>query len=774
VRYLAVATAGGATTVNFPFTIARQYVSVYGMLGVDGKTAGDGGPISGWTVTLYPTEVDATASTNAINTTTVKTDATGKASFNFLRSADYSPNAAVVDGIVFAKIAGAPSASYAVNGETVIEIPWLPMDSLVMAPDTFDALYGRLFVKVHSAEIDNDTLAGWTFEMRSDKDSIGGGSNTWTNFSDANGDLVVDIDLALLASIRGGTAVTYPDTLWFKLAAFQGGAAGHGFTQAGAPEEGTGHGSYLRYIWSGLNQPNDTLVLGKSLVSYTDSDYSFRVHREQDDSTGVTATFTTGDGFADVTLMNVALYTVSSTGSKTLVAGPTAATVGTGVVTFLNMDNTKNYEVRARSTHGGYSMLNDTAIAFTPDKSDQTYADRTLYRGSGSTATWTPASFAYKSNTNLMAGTVSSRAGASPAKGVIVTVTPAAGNIQGTAMKVDTTDGTGAYSVSGLREGPYEVSVTAGDSAWTFLRTLKTTSVPTSGSANNASSTSAARTLTGYGVTGTSNFEAYRTDATWAGIIVNDRDTDLTTIDPGEALAGAVVNLYRDDDAGTAGTDTLTATATSDANGAYSFTGLVEGRYTAVWASGTPTADVKVLRSVSTANVASSSVTAITLFGGPVKNTAVNLPAWSYGTSVGSNLTDANFTFVFSNTIVQGTAMTAAAAPVAGMTVTMQRCFTSTANGGGLNTLTNVSGPQPDDGVNTTCTAFFTGNTNAVTDAAGNFQFGNLAEGVYKVTPQPATAGLTTFTPAGGAANQPGLYLTVGSGDIETLAFTIS
>jgi hypothetical protein len=328
--------------------------------------------------------------------------------------------------------------------------------------------------------------------------------------------------------------------------------------------------------------------------------------------------------------------------------------------------------------------------------------------------------------------------------------------------------------VSGLREGPYEVSVTAGDSAWTFLRTLKTTSVPTSGSANNASATTGSRDLTGYGVTGTSNFEAYRTDATWAGIIVNDRDTDLTTIDPGEALAGAVVNLYRDDDAGTAGTDTLTATATSDANGAYSFTGLVEGRYTAVWASGTPTADVKVLRSVSTANVASSSVTAITLFGGPVKNTAVNLPAWSYGTSVGSNLTDANFTFVFSNTIVQGTAMTAAAAPVAGMTVTMQRCFTSTANGGGLTTLTNVSGPQPDDGVNTTCTAFFTGNTNAVTDAAGNFQFGNLAEGVYKVTPQPATAGLTTFTPAGGAANQPGLYLTVGSGDIETLAFTIS
>ena len=412
-------------------------------------------------------------------------------------------------------------------------------------------------------------------------------------------------------------------------------------------------------------------------------------------------------------------------------------------------------------------MLNDTAIAFTPDQSDQVWADRTLYRGSGATATWTPASFAYKSNTNLMAGTVSSRQGASPAKGIIVTVSPAAGNIQGTAAKMDTTDATGAYSVSGLREGPYEVSVSAGDSAWTFLRTLKSTTTPAAGASTNASPSTAARTLKGYGVTGTSNFEAYRSDVTFSGLVVNDLDADLTTIDPGEALAGAIINLYRDDDAGTAGTDTLTATATSDASGNYTFTGLLEGRYTAKWASGSPSTDVKVLRSVDANNVANSSVTAITLFNGPVKNTAVNLPAWNYATSVGSNLTDANFTFLYSNTVVKGTTLTGAGVAVAGMTVTLRRCYNAT-----LTNLTNFSGPKPQAAGVDACsgaTPYFVGQTNVLTDATGTFTFSGLSEGVYEVIPVPSTVSpYTTAAPAGG------MYLTVGSGDIETLAFVIS
>jgi hypothetical protein len=191
-------------------------------------------------------------------------------------------------------------------------------------------------------------------------------------------------------------------------------------------------------------------------------------------------------------------------------------------------------------------------------------------------------------------------------KGAIVSVAPAANNIQGTAAKMDTTDATGAYSVAGLREGPYEVSVTTGDSAWTFVRTLKTTSAPSSGSANNASATTGARTLRGYGVAGVSNFEAYRTDVTFSGRITNDLDSDgINDVAQGEALASATLNLYMDDDTKVpAGTDTLAATTTTDANGDYTFTGLREGRYTVKWVAGTPSTSYSVQTALTAANVA--------------------------------------------------------------------------------------------------------------------------------------------------------------------------
>ena len=106
-------------------------------------------------------------------------------------------------------------------------------------------------------------------------------------------------------------------------------------------------------------------------------------------------------------------------------------------------------------------------------------------------------------------------------------------------------------------------------------------------------------------------FEAYRNDTKFEGLVVNDRDTDLTTIDPGEGLAGAVINLYRDDDgSATAGLDTLTASATTDASGAYSFTGLLEGRYTAVAVPATemPSAETTNLSGTTESTPESSSV----------------------------------------------------------------------------------------------------------------------------------------------------------------------
>ena len=186
------------------------------------------------------------------------------------------------------------------------------------------------------------------------------------------------------------------------------------------------------------------------------------------------------------------------------------------------------------------------------------------------------------------------------------------------------------------------------------------------------------------------------------------------------------------------------------------------------WATGTPNNDVNVLTAITITGATTTSVTGTPLKSAHVAPASVNLPAWNYATNSVSNQAAANFTFLYKNTVVQGTTKTAGGTAVPGMTITLRRCFTSTANGGGGNTLTNVSGPQPATGT-TLCTAYFTGQTNVVTAADGSFMISGLTEGVYEITPAPGTVSpFTTSTPA------QALYLTVGSGDIESYAFVIS
>jgi hypothetical protein len=764
IRYLAVATSGGATTVNFPFLVTTQYVWVYGMLGVDGVNSGVA-PIKNWTVTLYPTDTDARKEINKISTGTVKTDATGLATFKFLRTADYSPNAAAIDGIVFAKVAS-PGAGYALNGEKTIEIPWVPFDSLVMAPDTFDATYNTLVVKVKAEEIDGDSLPNWKVQFRPGKDSTAAVNTVLT--TNAKGWAYVTV---------AGTPGTFPDTAWFRLHPTQP-DGGHAWMQTPAGSAGTALGRNLRVIWDGTVGPADTVMAGTESVKYMDANVTVNVHREQDDTMGFTAGDNKSIGASGVDAL---LYEVKSSG-KTLTSTINAVT-GVGTATFLNVDVSKTWELRARAKTANYKVLNDTALALTGlDGSDQTLTVATLKGSAGNSA------FMVKTTNNELKGRVYSRHGATQVPGLTVTATPTAMNIQGTATRVDVTRNNGLYILDSLREGPYTVTVTAGDSAYVFLRTLTTTPVPatsavTSGSANNASPTTGVRDLQGVGDIKQTFFEAYRTDTEFSGLVVNDRDTDLTTIDPGEALAGATINLYRDDDgSATAGTDTLVTSATSDAGGMYSFTNLVEGRYTAVWVAGTPSADVQVMTKLSTAGTPTTKVSATTLMGANVKHVG-NLPAWNYANpGVPSNLLPANFTFLYANTVVRGTILKQSdLTPVPGMSITMQKCFLSTANAGG-SALTNVSGPRPDDAGATTCTSFFAGSSTVTSAADGTFQFANLREGVYRVTPAPGTVppyaafvGVATgFAASPGVDDgRSGLFLTVGSGDIESLTFHV-
>jgi hypothetical protein len=755
-RYLAVATSGAATTVNFPFVVATQYVTVYGMLGRDGKNVGVA-PIKSWTMTLYPTEVDATASTNKLNASTVKTDANGMAKFVFEREDDYSPNAKVADGIVFAKVA-APGASYAVSGETIIEIPWLPTDSMVMAPDTFDAVFNALIIKVHTQEIDQDTLAGWKVQIRAGKDSTAAavGQN-----SNADGDVFINM---------AGVPANYPDTVWMRLTTTQAGANGHGFTQMPTANEAEAKGSYLRVIWDGTVASADTVDAGVLSVQYTDSDVKFTVHRELDDTMGFTAGDNQVIGGAGV---QIDLRRKTSSGS-TLVGSMTALSgAANASKTFLNVDLSKNYFVRARSLTANFDLLNDTIMDLTTlDGSDQIASIGPLKGSAGSST------FMVKTNNNTLSGKVASRYGATPIKGLEVTIAPTAMNIQGSSDTTLTTNASGNYSLAGMREGPYTITVSAGDSAYVFLRTLKTTFSPAGSTIrssltdDNDSPTQGTRDLEGSAVTLKANFEGYRSDTKFSGLVVNDRDLDLSTVDPGEALQGAVINLYRDDDgSATANTaDTLIGQATTDAGGAYTFTGLLEGRYTAVWAANTPSTDVIVTRGLTVAASSTTKVSATPLMAANTKHTSASLPRWNYNNSAIVNGADADFTFLYSTTVVKGTIKAAAAVgtfaigdPVPGMQVSLQRCHDATTTN-----LTAFSGPKPFIAAVDVCTAFFNGTSSAITDANGVFQFQNLTEGIYQATILPNTVSpFVQWNDGFGNPNNPILFWTSGSGDIE-------
>jgi len=308
----------------------------------------------------------------------------------------------------------------------------------------------------------------------------------------------------------------------------------------------------------------------------------------------------------------------------------------------------------------------------------------------------------------------------------------------------------GSYSKGGLLEGPYIVTASGAglEASWQLLVTL----------AGNTSAVEASRETQGSLDDKIVNFRATRMDTQVKGVVINDRDQDLTTIDPDEALSGATIQLYRDG-SGTISLDTLVATTTTDASGSYSFTGLIEGRYII---KGVSVGNALVLRGESkdTAVV----TTAATTTGSGANNTRVvgvtppsTLPRWDYNNSVADGgYLPGNFTFLFTNTTINGTVKTAGGVAIPSMTISLRRCNVS------------AGATSPPTGAGT-CTTYLGTTVNMVSDAAGAFSFTNLREGVYEIRPQPTTvAGWTASAPA------QILYITVGSGDVELYNFVIS
>jgi len=777
--------SGEAGTINFPFSILTQTINVSGYLGVDATNPGVT-PITGWTINLYDTQLNAAAGTATGRLGTTATTAAGLSTFRFLRTAAVSPNAATTDKIVFAQVAGAPGGLYSTSGEAIIEIPYAGTDSSSMAPDTFDALYSTVTVAFNGQEIDGDPLGGWTALLRANKDTTAAVSMSGP-LDAAAGWFYWMLSPAALAGTTDGAL---PDTIYSRLQNTQANANGHGFTQVPTGQEGTTSGGQVKFIWDGTKGPNDTIWMGTSTVTYTDVDVLVGIHQEKDDSTDV-ATYTAGDAVGSVAGASVLQLYNNTTGTPA--SHGAAAAPGSGgapyqvnELLFTNLAVDSTWQARARSTNVNLDVLNDSTFDFTLEGDDQIDWVGALIGSAG------PSWFAMKANNTTISGTILSVDGVTPVGTMRVTVSATSDNIQ--PNRTDTTVVTsagGAYTLTGLREGPYTVTVQDSSGVWSFTDTLtKVTqngnvaadaAIPAAGvekagtAVVNTDAFSGTRDVEGFGSTSTVMFAANRLDTKIEGVVVNDCDSDFNTLDPNEALGGVVVTLYDDADAdGTVDTgEAIVVVDTTDATGAYAFSALIEDNYIVSAASLKSNTVLRALSATGTVtNTVAALTTAVTGAGATLNQNGTKqvgdvdppsqsdeFPRWSYtlgtaaadgghlGAGAGPNFLNVgagalttsptNFVHLFNTGTVQGT-VKAGTTGVAGVTVTITRCQTAaTAPAPGACTLKHGT-PSPHI-------------ANVDTDASGGYSFTTLLEGVYPVDVAPVTAGYTTITtPAGG------------------------
>ncbi len=723
-------TPGQMATAYFPFDIVQQMVNVCVFTGTDGVSPGHYG-VPGGRITLYPRKLDADNSTNAFATQT--TDATGCTEFSFARASDTSPQPGLADHIVFATINGTPPGNYFLNGENRIEIGYDTRFAHSEAPDTFDVLATRVKLAFDGEEIDADPLAGWLWAAWTDTTVAAVGAGTLNSMGDG-----------MFTSNTGGIA-GLPRTIRIRLQGGQPLANGHAFSQTPDPDApGTAQGQYLTFVQQGFNLDNDTVSIGTEIIKYLDADINVKVFHETDDSLG-TPMFTAGDNLINVDQIDVTLWDLDA-GSAVATVG---AGAGTGDVTFANRSTSTNWAVSAHPRPAlpfNKYVLDDTVqVVVGMDGSDQE-ADQCQQQGSAGCAT-----FSYKYVNGTIQGTVRAADG-TDANGVRVVISPNPMNIQpavshGTTIGdfhsiVDTTlfVSGGSYFLGGVGEGPWDVKVIDSVGVWEFFVKNGTNATPhdckgdLQGNANNIPC----------------SFTATRMDTKVLGVIVNDRDFDGTTIDPNEALAGVMLDLYRTK----VDPDSLVGSTTSSGNGSYAFTNLREGTYVVKAAAGPTSAavvtqgiqpnglpfDTQVVKTAATTTGLGGQNTR--QVGDTVVGTIPGLPVypyWNYGAANVAGDDPSHFAFLFDNTTIRAFINKSAGAgggAAPGITVTLRRCIIS------AGFTSPPTGPS-------TCTTYTTEPPqNTTTDATGRFEFAGLQEGVWQITVNPATGGFTTASPA--------------------------
>ncbi len=572
------------------------------------------------------------------------------------------------------------------------------------------------------------------------------------------------------------------------------------YTQTAAITTGVARtiGGHLGIILDGT-QPDSITLAGTQTVKYTQARLVLRSHREQDD----VVKFTAGDPApiaADPVQFNI--YNVNADGSRgaAIAGGPFLQTAGSGVGCGFSAANVeyvhacaaplaanKTYLVTVQPTPVPPGVSTATIIsdtAYTVFLSGKQQADTVKgFNVNGATSAMY-SSFAWKANNLQIQGVVSdATAGVSatglnvwvktaptfvgPSKDTVVTVQAIGAGVCTGAL----IGATGAYCTNAnLLEGPYTIEALDGDSAsvWQFKDTLTTTSAPVisggdvTGALDNTSASKGSRDAQGTGFVAIANFRATRMDTKIQGAILNDRDGDTNTIDGGEALVGATVDLIGDTDADGVidSGESVLQTITSGADGSYEFTGLQEGDYI-VRASSTTAHVTRAL------NGATGAHTNFTVFAGApfsVKTTALvstaapldgpngtmrvgtktpasnsAMPAWNYATDGAGgtlpNISTTHFTFLAKGVgQVDGGVNKGAAAPgvvLPNATVYLTRCYN------------NAAAPiTPTAGV--VCTKIPGTQRSAITGADGKYQFTGLDEGVYVVEVDLLSVGLTT------------------------------
>ncbi len=764
-------TPGSANAVHLPFDITRQTIKVHAMMG-DGKGK-TGKAVKDVEITLYPTYQTATARTNALGT--AKTDSTGVATFTFLRAADVGP-AGTKDYLVFASAGKLPHNNLSVSGNSIQEVSYARRDREKTAANPVTLLNREVRFQfavrsIGTAVGGNAPIEGWQPEVMVRGASITVPKTLKTGVTTFR-DLDNPANLPATYYIGAGDATPAAIT------------SGERYTAVPEPTDGVMLDSTktkFMYVHDGLQLPGTTLNLGTLRIKYTTQTLRVAFHMERDQQRGYTQSAIGGGDVrpnASVADLSVTLEYTNSEGNTVPYeyptttprgisrANPRSPTVASrGFVTFQRLpanvefeldfsvsgalegygdDQIETYiltegrsaEARNRNNRGSYSF---GAFGDESGSSSQVWLCPLATEGLNNNID-ACSTYAFGRTDGSITGLVHTLAG-DEQDSITVTLTPSSRNMGSKTVRTRVTSrGTaadGAYTFSGLGGGTYDVTV-ASTSNWAS-RTPKQTFVLWTDDSATPSPT----------FTRTANaFQMRFLKTMISGTVVNDtervpggaKDNQVQFV---ETVQGAkltlleVTRLVRAVGSRTHDTTATARTATTNADGEFTFENVPEGVYVI---EGTNT-DAYELRAKDTSPY-NQSRQVTTTAENRMATGGTDLPAWAYGdhatnrsnvwnNEVANDSAGADFVVLHKDGTVTGTVKTDILGasdpdvlyddPVSGIRIVALLCsHFGTAD---ITTVRQCLAPDNDRGV--------VGRYETTTDAKGEYTFRNLREGFW-------------------------------------------